>query len=247
MITIKNEKQISYMREAGKILSGLFQELEKVIKPGISTLELDKIAHAYIIEHKAKPSFLHYQGFPATLCTSVDDVVVHGIPRADQILQEGQIIGVDVGAVVHGYHADAARTYAVGNISPEKQKLIDVTKQSFFEGIKNIKEGSRLGDIGGAVQEYVEKHGFSVVRDLVGHGVGANLHEAPNVPNYGNKGTGMKLVAGMTLAVEPMVNMGSYAMSFPKEWVCKTRDGLPSAHYENTIVITKTGVEILTL
>lgn len=235
------------MREAGKILSGLFEAIEPYIKPGISTLELDKFAHTYIIEHKAKPSFLHFSGFPASICTSIDDVVVHGIPRADEILEEGMIIGIDVGAKLNGYHADACRTYPVGNISKEKQKLIEVTRESFFVGIKDIKAGSRLGDIGANIQTYVEKNGFSVVRDLVGHGIGTELHESPNVPNYGLRGSGIVLKEGMTIAIEPMVNQGSYQMIFPADWVCKTRDGLPSAHYENTIVITTSGVEILTI
>lgn len=247
MIKIKTQKEIDIMRKAGKIVAETLELVGKNIKPGVSTGQLDKLAHKYITDCGAKPSFLHYAGFPASICTSVDDVVVHGIPSYSQILQEGQIIGIDVGAYFKGYHADAARTFPVGRIDARVQKLIDVTRECFFEATKTLKNGSRLGDIGAAVQKHAEKNGFSVVRELVGHGVGKALHELPNVLNYGIAGTGIKLLSGMTLAIEPMINMGQKEVVFPSGILCKTRDGLPSAHYENTVLVTDDGVEILTL
>lgn len=225
----------------------IFDLLEEEIKPGISTKHIDKIVHEFIVSRGAKPSFLRYNGFPASVCTSVDDVIIHGIPDEKQILEEGQIIGVDIGVIVKGYHADAARTFPVGRISEDKQKLIDITRQSFFEGLKGIAEGSYLGNISAQIQKFVERNGFSIVREFVGHGVGKNLHEDPAVPNYGIMGSGMKLKSGMTLAIEPMVNMGSREISTSGAWGVKTRDGQPSAHYENTILITASGVEILTM
>lgn len=243
----KTESEIEKMRESGKILAKTLELLEKEVRPGISTYDLDKIAFNYIISCGAKPSCLHYMGFPASICTSVDDVVVHGIPRKNQILTEGQIIGIDICVTYKGYVTDAARTFAVGKISPEKQRLIDVTKASFFEAISGLKAGSRVGDIGAKVQRFVEKNGFSVVRDLVGHGVGYDLHEDPSIPNYGMAGTGPKLVAGQTVAIEPMVNLGAYDVVFDGMWDVRTADGKPSAHYENTVVITDQGVEILTI
>lgn len=247
MFKTKTESEIEMMRESGKILKNTLELLEKEVKPGISTKQLDKIAHDYIVSCGARPACLGYSGFPASICTSVDDMVVHGIPREDQILKEGQIIGIDLCVKYKGFITDAARTFAVGKISPEKQRLIDVTKESFFEGIKDIKAGSRVGDIGSKVQRYVEKNGYSVVRDLVGHGVGKNMHEDPSIPNYGMAGTGAKLPAGITIAVEPMVNQGKYNVVFNGMWDVRTADGKPSAHYENTIVITEGGVEILTI
>lgn len=246
MTQVKTPEQIEKMRESGRIVGEVLNLMEKHIKPGVSTLELDKIAHDYIISRGAKPSFLHYCGFPASICASVDDVVVHGIPRKDQILQEGQIVGIDVGAVKDGYHGDAARTFLVGNVSEEKKKLVEITKQCFFEAIKGLKDGSRLGDIGARVQRFAEKHGFSVVRDMVGHGIGTHMHEDPNVPNYGTEGTGMKLKAGMTIAIEPMINMGSFQIKI-NGWDVRTKDGMPSAHYENTVLINSDSVDILTL
>jgi len=247
MFKSKTESEIELMRKSGKILAETLKVLEKEVRPGISTHELDKIAFDYITSCGAKPSCLHYMGFPASICTSVDDVVVHGIPRKNQILQEGQIIGIDICVTYKGFVTDAARTFAVGKISPEKQRLIDVTKESFFEGISELKAGSRVGDIGAKVQKYVEKHGYSVVRDFVGHGVGKGLHEDPSIPNYGMAGTGPKLVAGMTIAVEPMVNLGKYELVLNGMWDARTADGKPSAHYENTVLITDQGVEILTI
>ena len=245
MITIKNQKEIEKMREAGDIVIRAIELVGEHIKPGISTKELDKIAHDYIISRGAKPSFLGYQGFPASICASIDDEVVHGIPSKDRILQEGQIIGIDCGAIKNGFQGDAARTFAVGNISKEKQKLINVTEECFWRAIENLKDGSRLGDIGSAVQKHAEKHGYSVVRVMGGHGIGRKMHEDPYIPMYGTAGTGIKLKAGMTLAIEPMVNEGTWDL-YLNGWDAKTKDGKPSAHYENTVLITQDGVEILT-
>ena len=245
MITVKTPEEIEKMRAAGKVVAEVLEEMEKYVKPGVSTLELDKIAHEIIIKRGAKPSFLHYNGFPASICASIDDVVVHGIPKKNLVLQEGQIIGIDVGAMLDGFHGDAARTFLVGNVSEQKRKLVEVTRECFFEAIKGLKEGSRIGDIGARVQRYAEKHGYSVVRVMVGHGIGRKLHEDPDVPNYGTEGTGIKLKAGMTIAIEPMINMGKYDIKL-NGWDARTVDGLPSAHYENTILICSDGVEILT-
>jgi len=246
MITIKTPAQIEKMRKAGKLLAELFEEISKFIKPGISTLELDKFAYEYIIKHGAKPSCLHYQGYPNTICTSIDDVVVHGIPKATDILKDGMIVSVDIVLSLDGYHADATRTYLIGNVSEEKRKLVEVTKECFFEAIKGLKDGSRLGDIGARIQHHAEKHGYGVVREMVGHGIGAHMHEDPAVCNYGTEGTGMKLKEGMTLAIEPMINMGTYKIKL-NGWDCRTEDGQPSAHYENTVLIKSDSVEILTM
>lgn len=245
MISIKTNNEIELMRVAGKITAGALDEISKYIKPGISTEELDIIAKKYIINKGAKPAFLHHEGFPNTICASIDDVVVHGIPSKDTILEEGQIISIDVGATYRGYKGDAARTFPVGKIDEDKQKLIRVTKECFFESIKNLKAGSRLGDIGYAVEHHAEKHGFSAVREMGGHGVGRQLHEEPYVPMFGVAGTGIKLEENMTIAIEPMINMGNYKIDI-NGYDCRTSDGLPSAHYENTVLIKKDGVEILT-
>lgn len=245
MISIKTNNEIEIMRVAGKITAGALDEISKHIKPGISTEELDKIAKEYIINKGAKPTFLHYEGFPKSICASIDDVVVHGVPSKDTILEEGQIIGIDVGAKYHGYTGDAARTFAVGKIDEGKQKLIDVSKKCFFEAIDGLKAGSRLGDIGYAVERCAKKYGFSAVRQMGGHGVGKQLHEEPFVPMYGMAGTGIKLEENMTIAIEPMINMGKYEIIIDG-FDCRTVDGLPSAHYENTVLIKKDGVEILT-
>ena len=247
MINVRNQEEIQCMRESGKILAQTLEMLEKEIRPGVSTKYLDNLAKEFILQHNAKPSFLRLYGFPACICTSIDEYVVHGIPSESDILQEGQIIGVDCGVKFKGFHTDAARTFAVGKISAEKQKLIDVTTQSFYEGINNLKAGARVGDIGARVQRYVEKHGFSVVRDLTGHGVGKQMHEDPSIPNYGTMGLGAKIPANCTLAIEPMVNMGKYEVVFNGMWDVRTKDKLPSAHYENTVLVTETGVEILTI
>ncbi len=244
MIKIKTDKEIELLRIAGEITKNTLVEISKNIRVGVTTKMLDKIAFDYITSRNAKPSFLHLNGFPATICASVNEVVVHGFPD-DTPLREGDIVSIDVGACYKGYHGDSARTFPVGKISADKQKLIDVTKESFFEGIRGIKAGNTVGDISYRVQNYVEKFGFSVVRDMVGHGVGRELHEDPEVPNYGYAGLGPRLKANMVLAIEPMVNAGTYEVVI-QGWSCKTRDGKPSAHYENTILITETGVEILT-
>lgn len=248
MITIKSKSEIEKMRVAGRLTGEALKLVEQHIRPGISTLELDKIAYDFIKKHGATPSFLHYNGFPASICASPNSWVVHGIPSKDVILKEGDIISIDMGVCKDGYHGDAARTFPVGKISSEAQRLIDVTKQSFFEGIKHATHGAKLGDLSAAIQEYVEDHGYSVVRDLVGHGIGKNMHEDPNVPNYGHKGKGLKLAQGMTIAVEPMVNAGDWGVVvLDDDWTVESEDGSLSAHYENTILITKGECEILTL
>lgn len=248
MISIKSHSEIEKMREAGRITGLTLVEISKHIKPGVSTAELDKLAFNFIKKHGATPSFLNYNGYPASICASVNDAVVHGIPSKDTVLKEGDIISIDVGAYKNGYHGDAARTYPVGKISDEAARLISVTKQSFFEGIKHAVHGARLGDISAAVQEYVEENGYSVVRDLVGHGIGRNMHEDPSVPNYGHRGKGVKLAAGMALAIEPMVNAGEYDVCvLDDDWTVVTEDGGLSAHYENTVIITRGEPEILTL
>ncbi len=248
MITIKSKSEIEKMRIAGKITGDALRLIEKHIRPGVSTLELDKIAYDFIKKQGATPSFLNYNGFPGSICASPNSWVVHGIPGKNIVLKEGDIISIDMGACKDGYHGDAARTFAVGKISDEAQKLIDVTKQSFFEGIKYATHGNKIGDVSAAIQEYVEKHGYSVVRDLVGHGIGRNLHEDPSVPNFGRAGKGVKLAAGMTIAVEPMVNEGEYdVVVLDDDWTVETEDGSLSAHYENTILITRGECEILTL
>lgn len=248
MITIKSKSEIEKMRVAGKITGDALRVIEKHIRPGISTAELDKIAYDFIKKQGATPSFLHYNGFPGSICASPNTWVVHGIPSKNIVLKEGDIISIDMGACKDGYHGDAARTYAVGKISDEAQRLIDVTKQSFFEGIKYATHGAKIGDVSAAIQEYVEKNGYSVVRDLVGHGIGKNLHEDPCVPNFGKSGKGPRLAAGMTIAVEPMVNSGDYdVVVLDDDWTVETEDGSLSAHYENTILITRGECEILTL
>lgn len=243
-----NPAEIVLMRKAGEMTGNALKYVETLIKPGISTLELDKSVKKFIIDSGGIPSFLGYEGFPGSICASPNDMVVHGIPSADVILKEGDIISIDLGVVYKGYNGDAARTFPVGEISPEKQRLIDVTKESFFEGIKNLKVGHRLGEMSHAIQTYVEKNGYSVVRELVGHGIGQDMHEPPNVPNYGKVTDGPMIIENTCLAIEPMVNMGRKEIWLIEDgWGIITRDGLPSAHYENTVLITKDGVEILTL
>ena len=246
-ITIKNSEQIEKMRKAGKILKETLDLLEASIYPGQTTLRLNDLAYNYIISKGAKPSFLNYEGFPFTICASVNEQVVHGF-CSNIPLQEGDIISIDCGVIWEGYHSDAARTFPVGKISQDKQKLIDITKESFFEGIKDIKAGSRLGHISHRIQAHLEKHGYGVVRELVGHGVGEKLHEDPCVPNYGKYNDGVVLQEGMTLAIEPMSTLGKKEVVLEdNDWTVSTWDGLASAHYENTVLITKDGVEILTL
>lgn len=248
MIQIKSQKDLEDMRIACQITRDALLEVKKYIKPGVSTKDLDEIAFNFITSNGATPSFKDYCGYPASICASVNDVVVHGIPNKDIILKEGDIIGIDVGACYKGFHGDSARTYPVGKISAENKRLIKVTQQSFYEGIKGIKAGNYVGDISSKIQNYVERNGYTIVRELVGHGVGKHLHEDPEVPNFGRESTGSKLVNGMTIAIEPMVNMGERNVKFMSDgWTCKTKDGKPSAHYENTVLITDKGVEILTI
>lgn len=247
MIIIKNDNEVSLMRKAGKIVGETLLLLENEIKPGITTAELDRIAEEFITKHGAKPSFKGLYGFPSSLCISVNEQVIHGIP-GEYMLKDGDIVSIDCGACINGFHGDAARTFPVGDISSNAQKLIDVTKESFFKGIEYAKVGNKLGDISHEIQSYVEAAGFSVVRDFVGHGIGANVHEDPNVPNFGKSGTGPDLVKGMTLAIEPMVNMGKHKVkTLTNGWTVVTRDSSLSAHYENTVAILSDGPEILTL
>jgi methionyl aminopeptidase len=247
MITIKSEAELDSMRAAGRIVAMVLKELEKLIQPGITTKELDEFAEEYIIKNGGIPSFKGLYGYPASICTSVNDEVVHGIPGMRR-LEDGDIISIDVGVCVDGLHADAARTFAVGKISETARFLIKVTEESFFEGIKNAVAGKRVGDISNSIQRYVESRGFSVVRDLVGHGIGRKFHESPQVPNFGKAGVGIRLIKNMTLAVEPMVNEGSYKVYTDKDgWTVKTLDGKLSAHYENTIIVTEGLPEIITL
>lgn len=247
MITIKNNQEIENMRIAGKILKETLDMLEQHIFPGQTSSRLNDLAYNYIISKSAKPSFLNYEGFPYTICASLNDQVVHGF-CTNQPFVEGDIISIDCGVIWNGYHSDAARTFPVGNVSSEKLKLINDTKNSFFEGIKDIKAGSRLGHISHKIQVYLESKGYGVVRELTGHGIGTNLHEDPYVPNYGKYNSGIELQAGMTLAIEPMSTLGKRDVVLEEnDWTVSTADGRPSAHYENTVLITETGVEILTL
>jgi len=247
MIIVKTDLEIEYMKQAGSIVRDTLLKLEEVIKPGMTTAELDRIAEDYILKCGAKPSFKGYYGFPASICTSLNCEVVHGIPSRKIFLQEGDIISVDCGAILNGYNGDAARTFAVGNISKEAQKLIDVTRESFFQGVENAKVGNKLTDISLRIQQYVEGFGYSVVRDYVGHGIGKQMHEDPEVPNYGRPGRGPKLLHGMVLAIEPMINIGDYTVKVEaNDWTVVTEDGSLSAHYENTVAILRDGSEILT-
>lgn len=247
-VSIKSEREIEFMREAGKILAKVHDELGQAIKPGISTWEIDKLGEKLIRSYDCIPNFLNYNGYPASICVSVNEEVVHGIPKKSRILKEGDIVSLDAGLIHKGYHSDAARTYAVGKVSPEVQKLIDETKQSFFEGIKMAKAGNHLFDISNAIDAYISKCGYGIVRDLVGHGIGTSLHEDPQIPNFHQNRRGLLLQPGMTLAVEPMINMGRADVEWLADnWTVVAEDGLPSAHYENTILITDGEPEILTL
>ena len=246
MIIVKSEREIELMRRAGKITAAARALAGEMVKPGVTTQEIDKAVFLFIRSQGAQPSFLNYNGYPASACVSVNDEVIHGIP-GPRVLKEGDIVSVDVGAYIGGFHGDCAATFACGAISEEAQRLIDVTRQSFFEGIAQAREGNRISDISHAVQAYVEANGFSVVREYVGHGVGRDMHEAPEIPNYGAPGHGPKLIRGMTLAVEPMVNAGTAAIRQMSDgWTVKTRDGKYAAHYENTILVTDGEPEILT-
>ena len=246
MIKIKNNEEIALMREAGKITAGALELAATLVKPGVSLIHIDSEIHRFIASYGATPSFLHYNGFPASACISVNDEVIHGIP-GKRLLTEGDIVKVDVGACYKGYHGDAARTLFCGEVSEDAKRLERITRESFFEGIRYATTAHRLGDISHAIQEYVENAGFSVVKEFVGHGVGAHLHEDPEVPNYGRAGRGTRLYEGMTLAIEPMVNFGTADVSvLDNDWTVVTDDGLLSAHYENSILITENGPEILT-
>ncbi len=248
MISIKSAKQIEKMRESGKLTKELFLILEDKIKPGVTTKELDSIAYDFYKKHGATPNFLNYNGYPATICASVNDEVVHGIPSEKTVLRDGDIISIDMGCILDGWHSDAARTFAVGKISDLAQKLIDDTKESFLEGKSVLGHGVKLGDVSHTIQTFLEERGYGVVRDLVGHGIGRALHEDPEVPNFGKAGRGIKLAAGMTLAIEPMVTAGGYHVNvLDDDWTVITSDGSLAAHYENTVVITRDGCEILTL
>ena len=247
-ISIKSQEEIELMREAGRILAITHEEMRKALKPGMTTYDIDKLGEEVIRSYHCEPSFLNYQGYPASVCVSVNDEVVHGIPSKKRILREGDIVSLDAGLIYKGYHSDAARTHAVGEISPEAQKLIDVTRQSFFEGIKMAKAGNHLYDISAAIGNYAESFGYGVVRDLVGHGIGTSLHEDPQIPNFAQKRRGIRLVPGMTLAIEPMITMGRPEVCWlDDDWTVVTEDESLAAHYENTILITEGEPEILTL
>lgn len=247
-VTIKSAREIERMREAGRILSITHEELSKALKPGMTTWDIDHMGEEIIRSYGCTPSFLNYNGYPASICVSVNDEVVHGIPDKKRFLQEGDIVSLDAGVIYEGYHSDAARTYGIGEITPSAGQLIEVTRQSFFEGIKFAKSGNHLGDISAAIQKYAESFGYGVVRDLVGHGIGANLHEEPEVPNFVQRRRGIILRPGMTLAIEPMINEGTPDVEWlDDDWTVVTEDGTLSAHYENTILITEGEPEILSL
>ena len=246
MITLKSGHEIELMRRAGKITAAARALARDMVKPGVTTQQIDEAVYQFITSQGATPSFLNYSGFPASACISINDEVIHGIP-GKRVLREGDIVSVDVGAYIGGFHGDCAGTYPCGQVSDEAMRLIRVTQQSFFEGLKYAREGYRVSDIGAAVQAYVESNGFSVVREFVGHGIGRQLHESPEVPNYGKPGHGPRLLRGMTLAVEPMVNAGAAAIrQLSDGWTVKTADGKYAAHYENTILITAGDPELLT-
>ena len=246
MISIKSEREIKLMREAGILNYLTHEEVKKHVKVGVTTKELDKIAYNFISSHNAKPSFLNYDGFPASICVSINDVVVHGIPGPQKI-KDGDIVSIDIGVELHGYHSDAARTYVVGEVSQEIENLVTNTEKALYVGLSQIKNGAKVGDIGWAIEEYAHNHGLSVVEELVGHGVGTNIHEDPDVPNFGKKGTGVTLKTGMVIAVEPMLNLGERFVYLDEdEWTIRTDDELPSAHFEHTVVVTDDGYKILT-
>jgi methionyl aminopeptidase len=251
-INLKSKSEINIMREGGKILSDILQLLASMVKPGTSGDELNELAEKEIKKHNAIPSFLNYKiykegiPFPSAICFSINDEIVHGFPF-EKILKEGDIVGLDMGIKYNGLHSDSAITVGAGKISDKAEKLIKVTRESLYKGIEQVKAGNRLGDIGFAIQSYAEKNGFSVVRDLVGHGVGRSIHEAPEVPNFGKRSEGMKLCAGMTFAIEPMINEGNYCIKCDKDlWTIRTQDGKLSAHFEHTVAVTNDGCEILT-
>lgn len=247
MIVLKTKRELAAMREACRISAGALKVAGEAVRPGISTAEIDAIAYEYIIKQGAKPNFLNLYGFPATACISINDEIIHGIPSKKRVLQEGDIVSIDLGASIDGYNGDNAATFAVGEVSSEAKRLIDTTRESLYEAIKMAVPGGRLGDIGHAVQNYCESRGYGVVREYTGHGVGAKLHEDPSVPNFGTPGRGVRLLPGMTLAIEPMINQGTAAIrQLPDGWTVKTKDGKLSAHFEHTVAITNDGPVILT-
>ena len=247
-VSIKSTREIELMKEAGRLLEITHKEMEKALKPGMSTMDINRIGEEVIRSYGCIPSFLNYNGYPASICVSVNDEVVHGIPDKNHIIREGDIVSLDAGLIYKGYHSDAARTHAVGEVSPEAKKLMEVTKQSFFEGIKFAKAGHHLHEISAAIGAYAESFGYGVVRDLVGHGIGTHLHEDPQIPNFAQRRRGSRLVPGMTLAIEPMINAGTWKVAWlDDDWTVVTEDGSLSAHYENTVLITDGEPEILTL
>lgn len=246
MISIKSEREIKLMREAGKINYLTHEEIKKHIKVGITTKELDNIAYNFISSHNARPSFLNYEGYPASICVSINDEVVHGIP-GNRKIKDGDIVSIDVGVELHGYHSDAARTYIVGEVAPEVKDLVINTEKALYEGLSKVKDGAKIGDISHAIEVYAHEHGLSVVEELVGHGVGVNIHEDPDVPNFGKEGSGLRLKTGMVIAIEPMLNLGErYIYLHDDDWTISTDDELPSAHFEHTVVVTDNGYKILT-
>lgn len=248
MITLRSKREIELLREAGKIVAETHAVLREAVKPGVSTWELDQLAYQTIIKHRAIPSFLNYNGFPGSICVSKNEIIVHGIPSKKDILEEGDIISIDIGAFYKGYHGDSAKTHPVGKISKEDEHLIAATRQSFYDGIEHAVIGNRLSDISHHVQKSAEAEGFSVVRDFTGHGVGTKLHEDPPVPNYGVPHKGPRLLEGLVIAVEPMINIGTYRVVIDDDgWTTRTLDGKNSAHYEHTLVITEHGPELLTV
>ena len=248
MIVLKTGRELEIMKEACRISAGALQLIGKAIEPGVTTAELDRMAEKYILSQGAKPNFKNYQGYPATACISVNNEVIHGIPSSKRVIKQGDIVSVDLGALFNGYHGDNAATFACGDISDEAKRLLEATEQSLYEGIRAAVAGNRIGDIGNAVQSFIESKGFSVVRKFVGHGIGTALHEAPEVPNFGSAGRGIRLMPGMTLAIEPMVNAGGYDVEImPDGWTVLTKDGSLSAHFEHTVAITSSGPKILTI
>ena len=248
MIVLKTNRELNLMREACRISAGALRVAGEAVEPGVTTEEIDRLAYQYIISQGAKPNFLNYAGFPATACISINDEVIHGIPSKKRVLRQGDIVSIDLGATINGYNGDNAATFAVGSISPEAERLINTTRESLYEGIRAAVAGGRIGDISSAVQRYCEERGFSVVRDYVGHGVGAKLHEDPSVPNFGTPGRGVRLLPGMTIAIEPMINAGGWEVKRLSDgWTVKTKDGSLSAHFEHTVAITNDGPRILTV
>ena len=248
MIVLKTTRELSLMKEACRISAGALRVAGEAVRPGVSTWEIDRIAYEYIKHQGAEPNFLHLYGFPATACISVNDEIIHGIPSKKRILREGDIVSIDLGAKLHGYNGDNAATFACGKISEEAQRLMDTTRESLYEAIKMAVPGNKIGDIGSTVQRYCEERGYGVVREYTGHGVGKELHEDPSVPNYGTAGRGVRLVPGMTIAIEPMINQGTAAIrQMPDGWTVKTKDGKLAAHFEHTVAITKQGPVILTV